>query len=51
MKVFLLLLFLVTSIPVAFSHGSNEDCSRECNDYYCPPEMKKDKKEKFSGNN
>ena len=50
MKVFLLLLFLVTSIPSAFSHGSKEDCSRECNDYYCPPEMNKDKEKKFPRN-
>ena len=43
MKVFLLLLFLVPSIPSAFSHGSQEDCSNECNDYYCPQEINKDK--------
>ena len=50
MKFFLLLLLLVTSTPPAFSHGSKDDCSTECNDYYCPPEMKKDKEKKFSGN-
>ena len=43
MKAFLLLLFLVLSIPSAFSHGSKEDCSSECNDYYCPQEINKDK--------
>ena len=47
MKFFLVLLFFVPSIPLAFGHGSKEDCSAECNDYYCPPEMKKDKEEKF----
>ena len=50
MKFFLFLLFLVTSTPPAFSHGSKDDCSSECNDYYCPPEMNKDK-EKFPINN
>ena len=50
MKVSLLLLVFVTSIPVAFSHGSKEDCSRECNDYYCPPEMNSDKEKKFLKN-
>ena len=50
MKVFLLLLLLVPSIPSAFSHGSKEDCSKECNDYYCPPEMNKDKEKKFPRN-
>ena len=47
MKVFLLLLFFIPSIPSAFSHGSKEDCSTECNDYYCPPVMDKDKDKKF----
>ena len=50
MKALLLLIFLVPSIPAAFSHGSKEDCSSECKDYYCPPEMNKDK-EKFPINN
>ena len=48
MKVFLLLLFLVTTTQTAFSHGSKEDCSRECNDYYCPPEMNIEEEKKFS---
>ena len=52
MKVILILFFsMIILIPPASSHGSKDDCSKECNDYYCPPEMKKDKKEKFSGNN
>ena len=46
MKFFLLLLLLITSSPEAFSHGSKEDCSRECNDYYCPQEMNRDKEKK-----
>ena len=50
MKVFLLLLFLVQSTPSAFSHGSKEDCSKECKDYYCPPEENKDKEKKLSRN-
>ena len=50
MKVLLLLLFLFQSIPSAFSHGSKEDCSNECNDYYCPPEMDEDKENKFPRN-
>ena len=50
MKVFLLLLFLVPSTPSVFSHGSKEDCSTECNDYYCPPEMIKDEEKRFPGN-
>mgnify|MGYP001218085530 FL=1 len=40
-------LFIFT--PPTFSHGSNEDCSNECNDYYCPPEMKKDKENQSKG--
>ena len=50
MKVILLLLFLVPSIPSAFSHGSKEDCSKECNDYYCTPEMNKDEVKKLPRN-
>ena len=50
MKVFLLLLFLVPLTPSVFSHGSKDDCSEECNDYYCPPEMKKNEEKKFSRN-
>jgi len=47
MKVILLLLLFIPLTPSAFSHGSKEDCSTECKDYYCPPEMKKDKQKKF----
>jgi len=51
MKVILILfLSLITLTPSAFSHGSKDDCSEECNDYYCPPETKKDKENKFSRN-
>ena len=46
---FLLLIFLVPSIPTAFSHGSKEDCSNECNDYYCPPEVNKNKENGWHG--
>ena len=49
MNIILILFFsLITLTIPAFSHGSKDDCSNECNDYYCPPEMKKDKEEKFS---
>ena len=47
MKFFILLLLLNLSTPSAFSHGSKEDCSEKCNDYYCPPEMNKDKEKEF----
>ena len=47
MKVFLILIFLVTSSPGVFSHGSKEECSTECNDYYCPTKMNRDKKKKL----
>jgi len=50
MKFILLILFSL--IPLTFpalSHGSKEDCSTECNDYYCPQEMKKNNEKKFSG--
>ena len=46
MKTVLLLIFLVTLTPSASSHGSKENCSKECNDYYCPPEINKDKEKK-----
>ncbi len=51
MKVTLLLLISLISLlsPPTFSHGSKENCSMECNDYYCPPGMKKEKENKFSG--
>ncbi len=28
------------------SHGNSGNCLDECNDYYCPPEHKLEKKEK-----
>tara|TARA_Y100000589_G_C26700801_1_gene445625 strand:- start:226 stop:348 length:123 start_codon:yes stop_codon:yes gene_type:complete len=37
----------VPATPSAFSHGSKEDCSIECNDYYCPPEINKEKEKEF----
>ena len=50
MKFILLTIFyLFIIVPPTFSHGAKEDCSNECNDYYCPPEMKKDKEIKSSG--
>jgi len=52
MKIILfILLFFLPLTSTAYSHGSKEDCSKECNDYYCPPEMKKNKEKKFSGKN
>ena len=51
MKIILLILFsqiLIT--PLTHSHGSRDDCSLECNDYYCPPEMKKDNEKSSSKN-
>ena len=51
MKIILILLFsLIPLTPPAYSHGSKEDCSKECNDYYCPPEMKKNVERKSSNN-
>jgi len=47
--ILLFLISLVSLTPPTFSHGSKDDCSTECNDYYCPPEMKKNKDKKFSG--
>ena len=49
MKFILLIsFFLISMITPAFSHGSKEDCSTECNDYYCPPENKKEKNNKLN---
>ena len=51
MKVILILfIFFIQLHPSAYSHGSKGDCSIECNDYYCPPEMNIDKESKFSSN-
>ena len=32
------------------SHGYNDNCSQECNDYYCPSENQIEKKEKVKNN-
>ena len=51
MKIILfILLFIIHLTSPLYSHGSKEDCSTECNDYYCPSEIKKDKDKKSSGN-
>ena len=47
----LILLSLISVTPPIFSHGSNDDCSSECNDYYCPPETKKVNEKISSDNN
>ncbi len=43
-----LFLNLLLLVPPILSHGSNDNCSKECNDYYCPPEKENVKKNKFS---
>ena len=44
MKFILLIIFSqILLISPTFSHGSSDDCSSECNDYYCPSELKKNK--------
>tara|TARA_Y100000589_G_C26814859_1_gene491422 strand:- start:127 stop:285 length:159 start_codon:yes stop_codon:yes gene_type:complete len=49
MKIILLIFLSLASIaPPALSHGSKDDCSSECNDYYCPPEMKKNNEKSVS---
>ena len=49
MKIILLIFLSLASIShPALSHGSKDDCSSECNDYYCPPEKENVKKNKFS---
>ena len=45
-----LLAALAFPIGTVLSHGYGENCSEECNDYYCPPENQLDKKEKFKNN-
>tara|TARA_B100000945_G_C20280652_1_gene548465 strand:+ start:414 stop:587 length:174 start_codon:yes stop_codon:yes gene_type:complete len=45
-----LLAALALPIGTVLSHGYGENCSEECNDYYCPPENQLDKKEKFKNN-
>ena len=52
MKIILVILLSQISLTVpSFSHGSSDDCSSKCNDYYCPPEMKKENEKKSSENN
>ncbi len=48
MKLSLLTLLVSLIFPLGplFSHGYSENCSEECNDYYCPPEHLGNKKEK-----
>lgn len=48
MNITLYLFMNLLLVPPILSHGSNDDCSTECNDYYCPPEMEDVKKNKFS---
>ena len=43
-----LFLNLLLLVPPILSHGSNDNCSKECNDYYCPPEKENVKKNNFS---
>ena len=45
----LLAAIALPSLPI-LGHGYGEDCSEECNDYYCPPEHQLDKKEKVKNN-
>ena len=50
----IILLILISLIPLTFpslSHGSKEDCSTECNDYYCSQEIKKNEEKNSSVNN
>ena len=52
MKIILFILLSQISLTApTFSHGSSDDCSSKCNDYYCPQEMKKEKEKKSSENN
>ena len=52
MKRLLLPLIAAIALPIGpiLSHGYSGNCSEECNDYYCPPEMNKDKEKKFPRN-
>ena len=38
-----LLAALAFPIGTVSSHGYDENCSEECNDYYCPPEHGKNR--------
>ena len=48
MKRLLTPLLATIALPIGpiLSHGYSENCSKECNDYYFPPEHQLDKKEK-----
>jgi len=48
MKRLLLPLIAAIALPIGpiLSHGYSENCSEECNDYYCPPEHQLEKKGK-----
>lgn len=41
---------LALTMGQILSHGYSEDCSEECNDYYCPSKHQLDKKEKVENN-
>tara|TARA_B100000902_G_C26451870_1_gene501140 strand:- start:110 stop:283 length:174 start_codon:yes stop_codon:yes gene_type:complete len=49
MKRLLLSLLNVLIFPLAplLSHGYNDNCNKECNDYYCPPEHRLNNQEKI----
>ena len=48
--ILVLLASLALPIGPLLSHGYSENCSQECDAYYCPPEHKLDKKEKIKNN-
>tara|TARA_B100001057_G_scaffold429069_1_gene454944 strand:- start:359 stop:538 length:180 start_codon:yes stop_codon:yes gene_type:complete len=50
-KLLLALLALLTLLTgKILGHGYSENCSEECNDYYCPPVHQLDRKEKVKNN-
>ena len=52
MRLLLLSLMASFSLPLGpiLSHGYSENCSEECNDYYCPQVHRPDNKEKVKNN-
>tara|TARA_B100000579_G_C22471217_1_gene683475 strand:+ start:195 stop:368 length:174 start_codon:yes stop_codon:yes gene_type:complete len=52
MNRFLILILAILASPVGptLSHGYNKNCSEECNDYYCPLDQLRDKKDKNKNN-
>ena len=52
MKRLLLPLIAALALPTGtiLGHGYGENCSEECNDYYCPPVHQLDRKEKVKNN-